>query len=103
MPLRYLTKKKKREQVERTDAAVRAIYAAALPERQEYPPVTRAESKNVKPAPVHEPSRIARLTKIPPGGLHDGTKVVMLDGVTYTSVRGGLVRARQTTLKKRAA
>jgi hypothetical protein len=27
------------------DAAVRAIYAAALPERQEYPPTLRGESK----------------------------------------------------------
>lgn len=27
------------------DAAVRAIYAAAMPERQEYPPTLRGESK----------------------------------------------------------
>jgi hypothetical protein len=50
MAERYLTKKKKREMVERNDAAVREIYARALPERQEYPPTLRGESKpTVKP------------------------------------------------------
>jgi hypothetical protein len=82
---------------------VLGVYERALPERQEYPPETRRERKRMRRAPAVKGRSVERLIEIPRGGLRDGTKVRTLDGVTYTSVGGGLVRARQTTLKKRAA
>lgn len=86
-------------------AFVTGVYELADPKRQEYPPATRGRDKPRRPHPsqTHKPSRFERVTEIPRGGLPDGAKVRTLDGVTYTSVGGGLVRARRTTLKKRVA
>lgn len=85
--------------------AVMRVYDEADPRKQEYKPETAKPGKPAKlhESQLHKPSRVARVIEIPRGGLRDGTRVRTLDGVTYTSVRGGLVRARQTTLKKRAA
>lgn len=83
-------------------AFVLGVYERADPKFQEYPPETRREKKRVRRAPKVKGRSVEHLIEIPPGGLRDGTKVRTLDGVTYTSVRGGLVRA-QTTLKKMAA
>jgi hypothetical protein len=81
------------------------VYDEAVPRKQEYMPETAKPGKPVKlhKSQLHGPSRVARIIEIPHRGLPDGARVRTFDGVTYTSVRGGLVKPPRTTLKKRAA
>lgn len=82
--------------------AVKAVYDLADPKRQEYPPGGREESKNVKPRPVHEPSRVERFTEVPRGRKRDGLRFKALDGTVYETEGGGFRRVRETPLRKAA-